>query len=195
MPEVSRGQKKDAGRVSFKRLAEAANEILHRAYGAGGEKACWIETTAESWLYLNHKLLAERGLKPADVEAALARGLKDQPGVLAAYTRTQLAGAGPKGDPVGQAVRRSFRPDRSGDVAVVLKPHYIPTEDLAGTTHGSPHPYDTHVPVLVYGPRARPGRRAEAITPQAVAAILADALGVAPPAGAEAPLPDIFQKK
>jgi len=78
---------------------------------------------------------------------------------------------------------------------VVLKPYHVPGENLSGTSHGSPHPYDTHVPILVLGPGVRPGRRAEAITPQAVAAILATALGVAPPDGAEAPVPDIFQAK
>jgi hypothetical protein len=195
LPEVTRARKQDAGRVSLKRLREEANEALSRTYGDGGEKGRWIEATADNWLYLNHKLLAQRGLRAADVEATLARAMEGQRGVLAAYTRTQLAGDGPAGDPVGQAVRRSFHPDRSGDVAVVLRPYFIPSDDLVGTTHGSPHPYDTHVPLLVYGPRVRPGRRAEAVSPQAVAGILGTALGLAPPApkGSEAPVPDIFE--
>jgi hypothetical protein len=192
LPEVSRARKRDAGRVSFKRLREAANTILDRAHGGGHGR--WIEATPESWLYLNHRLLAARGLKAADVEAALARGLKDYPGVLAAYGRSHLAGLN-KDDPVGQAVRRSFHPDRSGDVAVVLKPYYVPAEDLVGTSHGSPHPYDTHVPLLVYGPQVRAGLRTEAITPQAVAGIVATGLGIPPPAGCEEPVPAIFQPK
>jgi len=57
------------------------------------------------------------------------------------------------------------------------------------TTHGSPHAYDTHVPLLVYGPGIRPGVRTERVTPQATAAILARGLGVAPPAGAEVGVP------
>jgi hypothetical protein len=61
---------------------------------------------------------------------------------------------------------------------------------LTGTTHGTPHPYDTHVPLLVYGPGVRAGVRQEAMTPQAVAAILAHGLGVSAPARAEAPLPE-----
>jgi hypothetical protein len=194
MPELSRARGKDAGRVSLKRLKEAAKAILQRAYGAPGEKS-WLEADAGYWLYLNQKLIAQRGLKAAELETTLARGLKDYPGILTAYTRSQLAGAGPLADPIGQALRRSFHPDRSGDVVVVLKRYYVPGEDLAGTTHGSPHSYDTHVPFLVYGPQVRSGRRAEAITPQAIPGVLATALGVAPPAGTEAPVPDIFQPK
>jgi hypothetical protein len=195
LPEVTRARKQDAGRVSPKWLSKEANEILRRTYGDGGKEGPWIEATAENWLYLNHKLLARRGLRAADVEATLARGMKGQRGVLAVYTRTQLAGDGLAGDPVGQAVRRSFHRDRSGDVMVVLKPYFILWDDLVGTHHGSPHPYDTHVPLLVYGPRVRPGRRAEAISPQAVAGILGTALGLDPPApgGSEAPVPDIFE--
>jgi hypothetical protein len=94
-------------------------------------------------------------------------------------------------DPLGQRVWRSFHPDRSGDVVVVQKPYHIFTTPLAtGTLHGTPHPYDTHVPLLVFGRGVRPGPRQDPVTPQACAAILAHALGIAAPAAAEAPLPD-----
>jgi hypothetical protein len=192
---VARAQGQDAGRVSFKRLTEDANAIFQRAYGRRGENGRWVEATAENWLYLNYRLLAQRGVKAADAEATLASGLKNHPGVLATYTRTQLAGGDPVDDPLGRAVWRSFHPDRSGDVAVVLKPYYIPGEDLVGTTHGSPHPYDTHVPLLVYGLNIRAGPRVEAVTPEVVAGILAAGLSVTPPAGTEARLPDIFEPK
>jgi hypothetical protein len=167
--------------------------VLNHAYGA--EKSRWIEADAEYWRYLNRKLIAQRGLIEAEVEATLARGLKDYPGVLTAYTRSQLAGTGTAADPVMQALRRSFHPERSGDVVVVLKPYFVPGEDPVGTTHGSPHSYDTHVPFLVYGSQVRTGRRTEAITPYVIPGVLATALGVAPPAGIEAPVPAIFQPK
>jgi hypothetical protein len=180
LPEVARARGLDAGRVSPEQLTEDANSILQQAYPSDGEKCRWVEANVETWLYLNHRLLAQRGLKAADVEATLAEGLKKRPGVLAAYTRAQLAGSGPTSDPIRQAV---------------LKPYYIPAGGLEGTGHGSPHPYDTHVPLLIYGPHVRPGQRAEAVSPQAVAGILATALGVAPPADIEASVPDVFQSK
>ena len=61
---------------------------------------------------------------------------------------------------------------------------------LTGTTHGSPYEYDTHVPLLVYGANVIAGRRHDAVTPQAIAAIFSHALGIAPPGMAEAPLPE-----
>jgi hypothetical protein len=73
----------------------------------------------------------------------------------------------------------------------VLRPYHLFLNPLlTGTTHGTPHPYDTHVPLLVYGPGLRPGVQEQAATPQSTATILAHALGISPPARAQAPLPE-----
>jgi hypothetical protein len=129
-------------------------------------------------------------LPQGQVEEALAEWLKEQPGVLTAYTRGQLLKGPPGDDMIGRQVLRSFCPQRSGDVMVVLKPYYLFVNPLTpGTTHGTPHPYDTHVPLLVYGAGVEPGVHEEAVTPQASATILAHALGIAAPARSRAPLP------
>jgi hypothetical protein len=122
------------------------------------------------------------------VEQQLADWFKGQPEVLTAYTRSQLLQGLPPEDAVGAQVLKSFHPQRSGDVVVVLKRYHI-FWGLTGTTHGSPHTYDTHVPLLVYGPGIPGGARTEPVTPQAIAAIFAHGLGIRPPAAAEAPLP------
>jgi hypothetical protein len=82
-----------------------------------------------------------------------------------------------------------------------LRPYHLFSQPLDSktaayrTTHGSPHPYDTHVPLLVMGPGIAPGQRTERVTPQAMASILARAMGVPAPKGAEAPVPDgLFRK-
>jgi hypothetical protein len=73
---------------------------------------------------------------------------------------------------------------------VVLEPFHLLTGDLTGTTHGSPHRYDTHVPLLVFGTGIRAGDRREEVSPLAVAAILSASLGIRPPPDAEASLPE-----
>jgi hypothetical protein len=148
-----------------------------------------LEDVEGPWLYLNRHLMRRLDLKPADVEKALADWLARQKGIQCAYTRTQLLAGLPRDDGVGQMVRRSFYPDRAGDVYFVEKPYYLVTRYPTGTNHGTPHAYDTHVPLLVHGPGVRPGVRRERVTPLAAASILARALGVRPPrdAGAEVP--------
>jgi predicted AlkP superfamily pyrophosphatase or phosphodiesterase len=189
LPEVSRRQGKDAGRINLKVLQQNVGAALNSAFGPDPDKAPWFRIESMGF-YLDGDVLRRRGLKQPAVERVLAEALKQEPGIQTAWTRTELLRGMPKDD-VGRAVWRSFHPQRSGDVLPVLKPYYLPGEPLGtGTTHGTPHAYDTHVPLLVYGPGVRPGVRQGAVTPQAVAAILAHGLGISAPDRAEAPLPD-----
>jgi hypothetical protein len=73
----------------------------------------------------------------------------------------------------------------------VLQPYWLVSSAAyrTGTTHGTPHDYDTHVPLLVYGPGVTAGVRTEQVTPLATVPILAKALGIAPPDGVKAPVP------
>src|SRR5262249_23097975 len=118
--------------------------------------------------------------------------------------RTEML-KGNNGSDLFMTVKRSFHPDCSGDVMVILKPyHMFSPPNLAENpeknatyraTHGTPHPYDTHVPLLVMGPRIRPGVRDERIVPQTMASILSEALGVPRPPDAEYATPAGLFKK
>src|SRR5262249_9072699 len=151
-PEVTRARGKDAGRVPVELLTTKANAFLNEAFAKGAKPLPWVEASAGNWVYLNRGVLKERGLESAKVEAALAGWLAKQEGVQAAYTRTQVRRGLPKEDRVGEMVRLSFDPEACGDVVVVLRPYWLlggplwSKVDTYRTTHGSPHPYDTHVP-------------------------------------------------
>jgi hypothetical protein len=190
LPEVVRARGKDAGRISPDTVDAKANQFLNAKYNAGGKPVNFVEAAVYPWVYLNPATLKAFHLEPAAVEEALALWLARQPGIQAAYTRTQLAKGPFKANPVAERVRRSCYAGRSGDVTIVLKPHYLLTNRLMGTTHGAPHAYDTHVPLLINGAGVRAQVRKDAITPQAAAVILAHALGIKPPARAEIPLPE-----
>lgn len=190
LPEVSRKQGKDAGRLSQFVLAGSAEAFLQEKFGAKDDlEARWLEAVYYPWIYLNAAQLQKRKVKQADVEKALAQWLEKQTGIQAAHTRTELLQGVRKDDLIGQAVRRSFHGERCGDVGFVLKEYYLMYR-LSGTTHGTPHSYDTHVPLLVLGPGVRAGIRKEGVTPEAAVAILAQSLGIKPPAKAEARVPN-----
>ena len=192
LPEVSRARGRSARRVAPKPFLAAAEEHLDRRYppGKGEKKGPWIEKHLNHMLYLDRKRMARRGAKLEQVEAILARWAVSQRGIGAAFTSRQLRGTLAANDPLGQKVRQSFYPGRSGDVTLVLKPYWLMTDKLTGTTHGSPHPYDTHVPLLVMGPGIRPGARQEHVSPELAAVVLARALGLAPPARAAVTVPE-----
>jgi len=191
LPEVSRWKGQDALRIDPKLLARRAGEFLEKTFGKNRETrgGCILSMEGEAF-YLNRAWIRARKLDQGEVEQELADWLKKQEGILTAYTRTRLLVGVPADDTIGEKVLRSFHPERSGDVLPVLKPCYLLSSPLeTGTTHGTPHAYDTHVPLLVYGPGVRTGVRKDLVTPQAVVPILAHSLGIKPPTTTDAPLP------
>lgn len=200
MPEVAAKtipEAKDATRVSATKLTDGAEAHLEKLFGkadvlppnvdkakAAKEKKTgqWVESFSPPWVYLNARQVEAKGLKQADVAAALAAWLRQQPGLQAAYTAAEITTADHPDD-VLRMVQRSYYPGRSGDVYLVLKPYHLTGDPLKGkgTTHGSPHDYDRHVPLLVYGPGVTGGRRTEGVTPQHVALITSHFLNLPKP--------------
>lgn len=187
LPETSQAHGIDAERVQPGPRSKVEGFLVEK-FGKGAAK--WVESASIPWMYLKSSAIEAAGESPERVEAALAEWLATQDGVRAAYTRRQLD-AGVPAEDVAAMVRRSYSPDRCGDVYVVLEPYHLPSDALGtGTTHGSPWSYDTHVPLVVYGTRVVPGVRKDRVSPLAAAAILSAAAGVKPPSGATATVPD-----
>src|SRR5262249_2061556 len=162
------------------------------ARGAGPGQGKWIEASVSNMLYLSRDRIKARGVEQADVERALAAWLRAQPFVMDAFTRSEIESQTPPSLPTLPEVKRSYHPDRSGDVTFVTKPHHVVGKDWekGGTTHGSPHEYDVHVPLMVLGPGVKAGvRPKEPVSPESVAAILAKALDVPAPKKAAVQVP------
>ena len=197
LPEVARAQGNKAGRVSPRKFFAAAEERLNEKFPPKQVRADeeqparkgWIEASVSNMVYLNRALVADRGATVPQVSAELAKWLNEQNEVEAAFTHDQLTKSDMKSK-VGRRVQRSFHPERSGDVTVVLKPFHFFSSQLTGTTHGSPHDYDTHVPLIIYGANVKPGIREGRVSPEAAAVILAEALGVPAPAKAAVKVPE-----
>lgn len=204
LPEVSREKGIDAQRIDPKTLHKALEEHLTRTIGEpmakGDKKPAWIENATFPWIYFNPKVASAVGKTRAEVAKASAEFLGKDPNVARVFTRADLEGMIPADDPVAARVKRSYHPDRCGDLCVVLKQWYLPSSVSmlgigSGTTHGSPYDYDRHVPLLVYGPGIPGGTRTEPTTPQAAAAIFSKWLGVRLPNKAEFPVPETLEKK
>jgi predicted AlkP superfamily pyrophosphatase or phosphodiesterase len=100
-------------------------------------------------------------------------------------------------DPVAQKIRLALHPDNSGDIFIVPREGSVPSFGKidTGTTHGSPHAYDTDVPALVIAPSVGPAVHLEAFDQRRVASTLAALLRVTPPhPHAPEPLPGVSAK-
>jgi predicted AlkP superfamily pyrophosphatase or phosphodiesterase len=120
----------------------------------------------------------------AETAAPAIAALRAIPGVGAALWVGAIQSPDPTISPaLMDAIRASHVPDRSGDLVVVPAPQSIfivgsNPDGGDGTTHGSPHEYDQHVPVVFLGPSFAPGRYAERVTPADVAPTLAATIGM-----------------
>ena len=186
-PEVSRMRGLDAGRLSGSELLGRVNAELEKRFGV----AKLGRFFSASALVLDRGLLAQNQLDAAAVAEAARAALAAEPAIAATYTRAELASGSRAGAPFFDAMRKSWNRERSGDVQYALKPNWMFASSSSNATHGSPHPYDTHVPILMYGPAWLKAARVDGrVETAGLAPTLARLLGVAAPAAAEGkPLP------
>ena len=186
-PEHSQSQGRPGGRFSVSQALGRVNAELERGFGAPK----LVPFISASALVLDRKQIAHKGLNLDTVAEAARTMLVAEPAVAAAYTRRELETGSRAGAPFFDQMRKSWHKDISGDVQYALKAGWMGTSSSSITTHGSPHPYDTHVPILVYGPRwVKPGRVDSRVEVADIAPTLARLLGVPAPAASEGrPLP------
>ena len=104
------------------------------------------------------------------------------PHVARVYTRDAiLTGAVPR-EAISERITRAYHRDRSGDLMVLLEPHWIAGGSTA--THGTPYGYDAHVPLILMGPGIVSGRYRDRAALNDLAPTLAAVLDVEPPSGA-----------
>jgi len=185
-PEWARSQGRDAGRVNASDLIAFANAGLAKKYG----ETKWVTAISAMGLLFDEKLIAARGLKSADVYAEAKRVLLTQPDVAAVFTPDQLRGSDMT-TPLLDQVRKSWHPDRAAPVQVVMKAGRLFGSRPVGSSHGTPYPYDTHVPILAWGPTwVGQGEVDTRVEVADIAPTLAGILGIRVPAQSQGrPLP------
>lgn len=179
--EVLQARGLDSGRQSLAQAAARVNAGLTQRFGEGK----WSHGFSGSTLLLNRPLLAERKVD-VNVAAEVARTLLlEEPGIGHVYTRQELDGNTRPGAPFFDAMRKTWHTDVSGDLQLVVKPNWMMT-GATGATHGTPHAFDHHVPMLFYGPTwIKPGKLDQRVQVVDIAPTLARWLQVAPPAASE----------
>jgi hypothetical protein len=181
-PEWSRTQGRDAGRIPPRGLFDHVESELVKRHGAGP----WLLNFSANGLLLRRDTVAARGVSLDAVAREAALHVAAEPGMLIAVGRADIAANAAAGKPMTEALARSFDSQRSPDIVFIPKPGWILSGGAAGTTHGSPHDYDSHVPVMFYGAgRIGTARVDERIDVIDIAPTLARLLGIDAPAGAE----------
>ncbi|QDE91250.1 phosphodiesterase [Myxococcus xanthus] len=178
MPEQWAAKGIAAKRVSSGELAASLTQALRQQFG--GDVTATLEQLD---VYLGGKT-HQGGAVDAAVRRAAAAWLAKHPSVITAVAHDDLFTA-PDTEGYLTLMRKGYYPERSGDVLFMLRPfhmlHYIPT----GTSHGTPHSYDSQVPVLFAGKGVKPGMYLEEIDPVDFAPTLSALMEMGMPASAE----------
>jgi predicted AlkP superfamily pyrophosphatase or phosphodiesterase len=130
------------------------------------------------FLLVDRKALSAHRLKPDSVIAAFAAAERSVPGVLRVDLMRDLAKADTTKDAIARRWLHMIPADLPVEVMVTLRPYDYWAPGIA--THGTPHDYDAHVPVIFYGKEFRPGKYDEFARVVDMAPTLAAVLGVPP---------------
>lgn len=180
VPEENVAKQLPGGRYNARDEVAAVEAALKTAFG----EAKYVVGSAEMSLYLNPDPVPGKVISMSEMETIAANTLRKQPHMARVYTRTELTSSPVSGDRIDQRVRNGFNANHSGDVLFVHEPNWL-SGGPGGTTHGSPYSYDTHVPMIFWGPAnlVRPGQYAGDAAVHDIAPTLATMLGIAAPSG------------
>ncbi|MBC7893839.1 MAG: alkaline phosphatase family protein [Cytophagaceae bacterium] len=161
----------------FADLRPIASRMFREVVAAG------VDSAAFRWelesLYLEPEPFARAGVDRDSVAREFVRAASQVEGVLRADLWSDIARMDPRRDPFVRRWQHTFPSDLPLAALVVLEPYWY----YAGTTeatHGSPHDYDAHVPMIFAGAGIAPGRYPEFARVVDIAPTLAAIVGVRP---------------
>jgi len=158
-----------AKNVSRATLLDAGLAALERRWGKDEWGTAWAGDAV-----FNREVLARHGIGVEEAARVAGDALMQVEGVIGYATGRKFVGP----PEFAAAFARSYYPGRSPDVKILLEPFALVEGDDGETTHGTPHSYDTHVPLILLGLAFRAGVYAERVSPADVAPTLAAALGL-----------------
>lgn len=151
---------------------------LNALYGQGN----WITGYHDKQIYLNRKLIEDSNLNLADFQQKVADFMLEFSGVANSSTAHNLQN-GNFANGIMVKFQNSYNQRRSGDVIINLEPGWVERNGNI-TSANSPYDYDSHVPLIFYGWKAK---RKSVLTPvyiNDIAPTLSILLGITWPNGA-----------
>ncbi len=137
-----------------------------------------VKNTGKDWfagldnlqLYLKQEFFSLSQTEQENLKCQFISRLEKIPGINRAFA---LSGQKPWPEPPHlDKVGAGFYKGRSGHIQLITDPFYLNQLSPQGTTHGSPHPYDTHVPCLWLGWKVAAGEELRPVSIEDIAPTL-----------------------
>jgi predicted AlkP superfamily pyrophosphatase or phosphodiesterase len=169
-----------AARIATDDIRERIEETLVQQFGGTQSGARYVANVTFTNVYFADGVWNRVA---ADEEAwwRVEAAVIGMPGVARVLRVDRLDSSSP--DAEIRAAALSTVADRSGDIIVVPRLHWTvgPRADQSATTHGTAHPYDRQVPLILFGAGIKPGRLSGTASPADIAPTVAYISGVTMP--------------
>jgi predicted AlkP superfamily pyrophosphatase or phosphodiesterase len=168
-----------AGSFDSKMCEDSLKAFSKRKFGTED----LIENFSNHQVYLNKEIIKEKHLTTADVEDEFGEFLQDEfTEIEKIFLRHNLGDLSASRVPYNY-ILNGFNTERSGNIEFELKPNYLPGNENYGTTHGAAFPYDTHVPLILYGWNIPAKQINSPVYVVDIAATICNLLGITEPTG------------
>jgi predicted AlkP superfamily pyrophosphatase or phosphodiesterase len=134
-------------------LADTLNKVLAVKFGASS----LVRSVLNYQVNFDLNKIAASSLDYEAVKKATVEFLQQQPGVSFAADMAVI-GRYPIPESLRQMMINGYNYKRSGGVQIILNAGWFETYSKTGTTHGSWNAYDTHIPLIWYGWKIKPGK-------------------------------------
>lgn len=145
-PQLLMDKNIPAGFLDGKQALKDLNTLLETKYGVPSLVLSFINYQVN----LNNILISKNNLKEDEIIVDCIRFLKTWPGISYVINMKD-AQATTMPDVLRQRIENGYHSERCGAIEIVTKPGWYQWYGNTGTTHGSPYPYDTHIPLLFMG--------------------------------------------
>ncbi|MDG1572063.1 alkaline phosphatase family protein [Robiginitalea sp. M366] len=166
-----------AGYLDGAAFREQLTEYLQYAFGTPE----LLRNISNNQVFLDHDLMRNLELDPEIVERRIAEEILGYDHIVEVYTAHQMRSTDYV-EGLAATLQNGYNQRRSGDILFVTDPQYA-NYSRTGSTHGTPHIYDTQVPLILYGQGIRPGSTTRRTDITDIAPTMATLLGIAWPTG------------
>jgi predicted AlkP superfamily pyrophosphatase or phosphodiesterase len=173
----SQQHKLPGGAIPGDVLEKKLDSVLSKQFG----NHKFIEASANSQFFLDHHLIDSLKTNEKAIKATIIDFLSKQEGIDRAFDLTDATNV-PLPEQVKKRVVNGYYPSRTGDIQFFFKPGWM-SGSGNGTTHGSWNPYDSHIPLVWYGWKVKPGKLYRETYMTDVAATIAAMLKIQMPSG------------
>jgi predicted AlkP superfamily pyrophosphatase or phosphodiesterase len=181
--ESAEGKKLKAQRIRSKYFQAQVQKVLRARFGGKND---WAKAITVPDIYFDRDQVKQANLNWDEFLSEAAKILDTVEQVEQVYIPSHFQ----EKDPYTEVYRRSYFPERSGDLFIRLKHGVVLTDFGQGTTHGSPYDYDTHIPLIFWGQGIKKGTYDYPSRSEDVAPLLAKQLGI--PFPKKVSLSDLF---